>query len=92
MLSPEGITETAEARAAEAKDGVPPIAGWYKVHYSGAKKKELADEFVANAIQDILKSSADDRSKLIKEQRKHILILASLMKLRRLKTKRKFVG
>ena len=79
-LSPDGITETPEAKQAEAKDGVPPIGGWYKVHYLDSKKKELAEKFVANAIVDIKRAGASNRSKLVKEQRKHILILASTMK------------
>lgn len=79
-LSADGIAESPEAREAEAKDGIPPIGGWYKVHYSDKRKKDLAERFVADAIEDIKKAAPSNRRKLTKEQRKHILILASTMK------------
>jgi hypothetical protein len=79
-LSADGIPESPEARQAEAKDGIPPIRGWYKVVYPDAKKKDLADRFVADALEDLRKAAPMNRSKLLKEQRKHILILASTMK------------
>lgn len=79
-LSADGIPESPDDRQAEDRDGIPPIRGWYKVVYSDKKKKELADQFAANALEDIRKAAPVNRERLFKEQRKHILILASIMK------------
>ncbi|MHA7239577.1 DUF2971 domain-containing protein [Arthrobacter sp. TMS1-12-1] len=79
-LSADGISESPEANQADARDAVPPIRGWYKVAYGEKQKRHLAQHFAANALEDMKKALPSNRSQLLREQRKHILILASTMK------------
>lgn len=79
-LSADGYVLDPDDEETDARKGVPPINGWYRVHYTDQKKKMLADRFVANAITDIQSTSDKDRQVLVSELQKQTLILASTMK------------
>lgn len=75
-LSAEGLALTEADPTAE----VPVVAQWYKVQYVDSAKVSLADDFVRSARTDVSAAAAADKALVIKELRKHLLILASTMK------------
>lgn len=79
-LSADGFVLDPDDKDTDPREDVPPINGWYQVHYTDQKKRMLADEFVASAIKDIRKTSAVHLQELVSELRKQTLILASTMK------------
>lgn len=79
-LSADGYVLDPDDEDTDPREDVPPINGWYRVHYTDQKKRMLADDFVASAIKDIRKTSAIHLPELVSELRKQTLILASTMK------------
>lgn len=79
-LSADGYVLDPDDEDTDPREGVPPINGWYRVHYTDQKKRMLADRFVASAIKDIRKTSFINLPELVSELRKQTLILASTMK------------
>jgi hypothetical protein len=79
-LSVEGLLLDPDSDDTEVREGIPLISGWYQVHYSDRRKKKLADEFVSNALDDIIRTRQADLPVLVDELRRQILILASTMK------------
>lgn len=79
-LSADGYVLDPDDEDTDPREDVPPINGWYQVHYTDQKKRMLADKFVASAIKDIRKTSAFHLQELVSELRKQTLILASTMK------------
>ena len=80
-LSPEGLVLDVDNDDVNADQVSPrPISGWYRVHYTPQRKKKIAEEFVQNAIKDIMRTDRDDIPFLVAELRRHILIVASTMK------------
>lgn len=59
---------------------LPRIAAWYRVEYNDKKKADLSDRFVETAIHDIRSTSTEERPGVVRELRKHLLVLASTMK------------
>lgn len=59
---------------------LPNVADWYRVSYKSAEQTRLADAFVVTAVQDIELSDESDEQVVIRELRKHMLVLASTMK------------
>lgn len=79
-LSADGFVLDPDDQGAESSKAVPPINGWYRVHYTDPKKRKFADEFVASAVEDIIRAKDSFPGKLVSELRKQALILASTMK------------
>lgn len=79
-LSADGFVLDPDDEDMDPRKDVPPINGWYRVHYTDQKKKMLADDFVTSAIKDIRKTKAIHLPALVSELRKQTLILASTMK------------
>ncbi|MDQ1058164.1 hypothetical protein QFZ23_002065 [Arthrobacter globiformis] len=79
-LSADGYVLDPDDEDTDPREDVPPINGWYQVHYTDQKKRMPADDFVASAIKDIRKTSAIHLPELVSELRKQTLILASTMK------------
>jgi hypothetical protein len=79
-LSAGGLVFDPDSEDTDIRDDIPLISGWYQVTYKDRKKKKLADDFVADAIKDIIRTGEEDLPVLIDELRRHVLILASTMK------------
>lgn len=79
-ISAEGLVLDPDDDDTDTREDIPQIGGWYNVHYTDQKKKKLADTFADIAIGDIINTQNDNLPVLVKELRKHTLILASTMK------------
>lgn len=79
-LSADGYVLDPDDEDTDPREDVPPINGWYRVHYTDQKKRMLADDFVASAVKDIRNTSGVHVPELVSELRKQTLILASTMK------------
>lgn len=77
-LSSEGIILAEQDHDSELD--LPIIADWYKVEYNNRKKDALGDLFVSSALEDIQNAGRDDEDLVVKELRKHLIVLASTMK------------
>lgn len=75
-LGAEGLVSS----AAHDNTDLPAVAAWYKVTYNDSAKRVLTDSFVSSAVADLRAAPAADRDVVVKELRKHLLILASTMK------------
>ncbi|MEV8273763.1 DUF2971 domain-containing protein [Microbacterium sp. NPDC077184] len=77
-LSAEGLALSQAEPAPHSE--LPTVASWYRVEYNNKRKDALAGSFVRSAIRDIDGTPAVERQMVVRELRKHLLILASTMK------------